>query len=178
MSGHGDGWEAEVSVPLAAGMDAGARALLLDEETGLPGYRWIHPFLVGRAAVAQHTCRPVSLALASVGEHPDRPVTGPSAAVAGATLVTALRDSDTVGRLDDGRFVVVMEDTSISQALIALERVSRHLSAVVPAWRLWAGVGTCPSHSLEPSGLWRVTLQAQGAARGESQACLVVADAE
>ncbi len=178
MSAVTDGWEPQVSLPVAAAMDVPCRALLLDAETGLPNARWMRPFVVGRTMLARRTCRPLTLAVAAVGASPARPVAGPSAAIAAAAFVTALRDSDTVARLDDGRFAAVLEDTSTSQALMALERVHRALAATVPTWHLWAGVGTCPSHSLDPEGLWRITRAAQRVAARQDQACFVVADAD
>lgn len=131
---------------------------LRDETTGLLSEAYLRVALPNRVATARRVLRPISVAVLAVGS--ERAVTAVSYA-----LQDALRESDTVCRLDDGRFVVLLEDTPEDGAVWTLERTRRLLVEHGEQGVLWAGVASYPAHALEPDDLLAAAEAALAAAR-------------
>ena len=108
--------------------------------------------LQNRVAAARRALRPLSVVYLEVldvrGDTPVR-VTGELVASA---LSSTLRESDVVGRRDDGVYVFVLEDTGEDGAVWTAERLRRALVSTGHR-RFRAGVASYPSHALDARGL-------------------------
>jgi hypothetical protein len=108
--------------------------------------------LQNRVAAARRALRPLSVVYLEVldvrGDEPVR-VTGQLVA---AALSSTLRESDVVGRRDDGVYVFVLEDTGEDGAVWTAERLRRALVSTGHR-RFRAGVASYPSHALDARGL-------------------------
>ncbi|MDE0802050.1 MAG: hypothetical protein OSA99_01885 [Acidimicrobiales bacterium] len=104
--------------------------------------------LKGRIAVARRALRPLSvvhLRISSGDGHHD----GVPARLIAAAAEATLRESDIVGRRDDGVYVVVLEDTAEDGAVWTTERLRRHIAGTIGPQRFHAGVASYPNHGLE-----------------------------
>lgn len=129
------------SEPVPAESATAASAQLFDGD-------YLAATLKGRIAVARRALRPLSvvhLRIASDDEHGD----GVPARLIAAAAEATLRESDIVGRRDDGVYVVVLEDTGEDGAVWTTERLRRHIAGTIGPQRFQAGVASYPSHGLE-----------------------------
>ncbi|MPY92448.1 MAG: diguanylate cyclase [Acidimicrobiia bacterium] len=120
---------------------------LVDAESGLFTESYLLVALEARIAAARRRLRPVSIVMLDVveGLRLGEPIVGDPLAVSSAVRAT-LREADTAGRLGDGRYVLVLEDTNESGAVWTVERVRNKLSAARPGCTVWAGVACYPAH--------------------------------
>ena len=117
-----------------------------DEESGLLNEAYLLAALPNRVATARRVLRPISVAVLALGSD--------EGVVALATaLQDALRESDTACRKDDGRFVLLLEDTPEDGAVWTIERTRRLLGSQGVHVTLWAGVASYPAHSLDAAEL-------------------------
>lgn len=120
---------------------------LVDAESGLFAQGYLLVALEARIAAARRRLRPVSIVMVDVveGLRLGQPVVGDPAAVSAAIRAT-LREADTAGRLMDGRYVLVLEDTNETGAVWTVERVRAKLGRARPGCTVWAGVACYPAH--------------------------------
>lgn len=104
--------------------------------------------LRGRVAVARRALRPLSVVHVRVEADDDSGGRVPARMIAAAAEAT-LRESDIVGRRDDGVYVVVLEDTAEDGAVWTAERLRRHIAGTIGPQRFQAGVASYPNHGLD-----------------------------
>lgn len=103
--------------------------------------------LRGRVAVARRALRPLSVVHVMIVSHD---AGGPVAAeLIAAAAEATLRESDIVGRRDDGVYVVLLEDTGEDGAVWTTERLRRHIVGTIGPKRFQAGVASYPNHGLD-----------------------------
>jgi GGDEF domain-containing protein len=108
------------------------RAVDRDAVTGLPGRRSLHRALDVECARARRYTHPLSLLLLRAAGEPDR------VQAAAERLPADVRTPDLVHHLDDGRFAIVLPESSLTDA----ERLARRL-------RLSLGEGRTPTAFVE-----------------------------
>lgn len=104
--------------------------------------------LRGRIAVARRALRPLSVVYIMILGTDERSGPVPAELIAAAATAT-LRESDIVGRRDDGVYVVVLEDTGEDGAVWTTERLRRHITGTIGPRRFQAGVASYPNHGLD-----------------------------
>ncbi|MCU1454825.1 MAG: diguanylate cyclase protein [Acidimicrobiales bacterium] len=123
---------------------------VLDPVTGLFNQVFFSATLVKRVSAARRGLRPLALGLVDVardlGRDEPRPV---DLDAVSSALVETLREADTVARLDDGRFALLLEDTPENGAIWTIERVRRRLAEEMPGHTLWAGLSCYPAHAFD-----------------------------
>ena len=127
------------------GVSAPAVDPVTDPVTGLFNERFFMATLEKRVSAARRGLRPLGLVLIEVVTDisSDRPQPCDPTVVAEA-LVDTLREADTVARLDDGRFAVLLEDTPENGSIWTIERVRRRLGESHPGHTVWAGLSCYP----------------------------------
>lgn len=125
-----------------------------DPITGLFNERFFMATLEKRVSAARRGLRPLGLVLLEVVTEvsTERPLPCDPSVVAEA-LVHTLREADTVARLDDGQFAVLLEDTPENGSIWTIERVRRRLGETHPGHTVWAGLACYPSHAFEQDHL-------------------------
>lgn len=120
---------------------------LVDPTSGLFAEAYLLVALEARIAAARRRLRPVSVVMLDVveGLRMGEPTAGDPLAVSHAVRAT-LREADTAGRLTDGRYVLVLEDTNESGAVWTVERLRTKLGATRPGCTVWAGIACYPAH--------------------------------
>ena len=139
----------EASAPIALSDSGVGGTALVDPVTGLLNQEYFVVALDSRIAAARRHLRPVSVAVIQVvdgREADNRPNAKPI--VVTDALRATLRESDTLTHLHDGRFGVVLEDTTESGAISTMERLRLHLAEHHPSQTLWVGVACYPAHAL------------------------------
>ncbi|MDZ7732839.1 MAG: diguanylate cyclase [Acidimicrobiia bacterium] len=157
----------------------GSDAALTDPESGLFSEAYFHVALDGRIAGARRHLRPVAVVLLEVIEAlgtPDTRRADPD--VVAKTVKGALREADTVCRLDDGTFGVLLEDTPENGAIWTVERFRRTLAEDEPGLTLWAGISCYPAHGFTSLELLDAADRALMQAREWRQDRIEVATAE
>lgn len=148
-----------------------------DPETGLLGEDYFGITLSGRVASARRHLRPLSLILidAITGLGEDNMVVADPATITGVILET-LRDADTVCRLTNGRFALILEDTPENGAIWTVERIRRRINEEVGDVTVWAGVACYPAHGFDGPEVHTQASKAIEAARDWYQDRTEVAD--
>lgn len=131
---------------------------LRDDDTGLLNEAYLRAALPNRVATARRVLRPISIAVVTLADED-------LATALSYALQDSLRESDTACRLEDGRFVLLLEDTPEDGAVWTLERTRRILADQGHRTTLWAGVASYPAHALEADALLAGAEAALGAAR-------------
>jgi GGDEF domain-containing protein len=122
--------------------------MLTDPETGLLAEAYFRIALDARIASARRHLRPVAVALLEVVQNVGCLLVTPTDPPAVAAVVReTLRDADTVCRLKDGSFALILEDTPELGAVRALERVRSALVGRFSHSTMWAGVACYPAHA-------------------------------
>ena len=80
-------------------------------------------------------------------------------------LTETLREADTVARMDDGVFAVLLEDTPENGAIWTLERIRRRVSEELQGCTLRAGMSCYPAYAFDAGQLVEQSLAALEAAR-------------
>lgn len=120
--------------------------------------------LRGRIAVARRALRPLSVVHVQVIADGTQGAPVPAHLIAAAAEAT-LRESDIVGRRDDGIYVVVLEDTGEDGAVWTAERLRRHIAGTIGPQRFQAGVASYPNHGLDADTVDASAARALEAAR-------------
>lgn len=132
------------------------RDRLTDPITGLFSQEFFEASLPKRVAAARRGLRPLAVAMVEVARTPtsEGSVASERHAVA-STMQSVFRDSDTLAAADDGKFLLLFEDTPEAGAVWTLERLRRQLAAELPDHILWAGISCYPAHAFDGPGLVR-----------------------
>ena len=139
---------------------------LVDPATGLFTQGFFEASLPKRVSAARRGLRPLSLAVvAVVVGRPVAQATTADRAVVAETLIDVFRDADTIAIAEDGRFLILLEDTPEAGTVWTLERLRRHLAANNPEHTMWAGVSCYPAHSFDADGLIAQAREALESAR-------------
>lgn len=120
--------------------------------------------LRGRIAIARRALRPLSIVHIMIlgADEGSGPV---AAELMAAAARATLRESDIVGRRDDGVYVVVLEDTGEDGAVWTTERLRRHIAGTIEPRRFHAGVASYPSHGLDAESVEANAMKALRAAQ-------------
>jgi GGDEF domain-containing protein len=122
---------------------------LTDDESGLLSEGYFTVALDARIATARRNLKPVAVVLLEVIAGLDTPQPQPAEPTDVARCITTtVRQSDTVCRLLDGGYALVLEDTTENGAIWTAERIRRALEADIEGLTLWAGVACYPAHGL------------------------------
>lgn len=122
---------------------------LTDDESGLLSEGYFTVALDARIATARRNLKPVAVVLLEVIAGLDTPKAQPAEPTGVARCITTtVRQSDTVCRLLDGGYALVLEDTTENGAIWTAERIRRALEAEIEGLTLWAGVACYPAHGL------------------------------
>jgi two-component system cell cycle response regulator len=172
--------EAQATVARAATpISAGTAEQITDRETGLFSEDYFRIAVDSRIAAARRHLRPVGVVLLEVIE--DLRGSDPRAAepvLVSETINETLREADTACRLLDGRFALVLEDTSENGAIWTVERIRRNLAEARRGLTLRAGIACYPAHAFGSTELLQRATDALGAARDWNQDRIEVASAE
>lgn len=119
---------------------------------GVLSERFVQVTLEQRVAVARRALRPLSVVYLEVlGADTGDEIT--LRELVAGTIASTLRESDVVGRRDDGVYVFVLEDTGEDGAVWTAERMRRALAAATGRRRFRAGIAAYPSHGLDAPSL-------------------------
>lgn len=157
-SGADDEAAAEGSLPIDAS--------LLDPSSGL----YVEPFFLAtvswRLTACRRVLRPLALALLEVVDGlPDGPVQPSNPKVVSTMVRATLRASDVAGRMADGSYGLMFEDTPEDGAVWAVERLRRSLVSKPGSRVLRAGVACYPGQALTAEQILHGARSAFAAAR-------------
>lgn len=160
--------------PVSAATDS-----ITDGVTGLFSEDYFRIAVDSRIAAARRHLRPVGVVLLEVIE--GLRTSTPQAAepvLVSETINDTLREADTACRLQDGRFALVLEDTSENGAIWTVERIRRNLVEAQEGLTLRAGIACYPAHAFGSTELLQRAADALAAARDWNQDRIEVATAE
>ncbi|MCU1496068.1 MAG: diguanylate cyclase protein [Acidimicrobiales bacterium] len=158
----------------ALGSGAGRRAnpvasphdVIVDPETGLFSQLFFEASLAKRISAARRGLRPLSVGVAEVvlgvTEPPAMPA--PSRPV-GEVMLQVFREADTVARSDDGRYLILLEDTPENGAIWTLERLRRRIAEELPGHTLRVGLSCYPAYAFDADQLTTQAADALESAR-------------
>jgi GGDEF domain-containing protein len=143
------GAEEAVRQASAEGTAREAADFLVDAESGLRGEAYFRASFEDRMATARRHLRPITLVLCEVvpATAAGREMRPEDAPIVARSLERTLRESDLACRLDDGRFVLLLDDTPDTSAVWAMERLRNQMQMELPL-RVRAGIASYPSHGL------------------------------
>ena len=152
---------------------------LTDEATGLFSEDYFRVAVDARIAAARRHLRPVAVVLLEVieGLRTGAPQSAQPMLVAEMINAT-LREADTACRLLDGRFGLVLEDTSENGAIWTVERVRRSIAELQQGLTLRAGIACYPAHAFGSSELLQRAEEALVSARDWNQDRIEVANVD
>jgi GGDEF domain-containing protein len=152
---------------------------LTDEATGLFSEDYFRVAVDARIAAARRHLRPVAVVLLEVieGLRSGAPQSAQPMLVAEMINAT-LREADTACRLLDGRFGLVLEDTSENGAIWTVERVRRSIAELQQGLTLRAGIACYPAHAFGSTELLQRADEALVSARDWNQDRIEVANVE
>jgi two-component system cell cycle response regulator len=167
--------DANKPTPIPTG---GAEAIT-DAVTGLFSEDYFRVAVDARIAAARRHLRPVAVVLLEVieGLRTATPQTADPVLVSDTINVT-LREADTACRMLDGRFGLVLEDTSENGAIWTVERIRRSVVELQQGLTLRAGIACYPAHAFGSTELLQRSTEALMAARDWNQDRIEVASAE
>lgn len=139
---------------------------LTDPTSGLFSEAYFTVAIESRIASARRRLRPIAVAMIDVIDGLGTPNAHPADPVwVGSLLLETVREADTVCRLNDGGYVVIMEDTPENGAIFCIERLRRAMVEQRPELTLWAGVACYPAHGLTDADIVRQARHALRSAR-------------
>jgi GGDEF domain-containing protein len=152
---------------------------LTDATTGLFSEDYFRVAIDARIAAARRHLRPVAVVLLEVieGLRSSAPQAAQPILVA-ETINKTLREADTACRLIDGRFALVLEDTSENGAIWTVERIRRNMAEHQQGLTLRAGVACYPAHAFGSTELLQRASEALVAARDWNQDRIEVANVD
>ena len=169
----------DVSAPIVLSDSGAGGTALTDPATGLLNQEYFVVALESRIAAARRHLRPVAVGVIQAVDRQEgdtRPNAEP--VLVAEALRATLREADTLTHLQDGRFGVVLEDTTESGAISTMERLRLHLAEDHPSLTLWVGVACYPAHALTAGELTDRAGTALIAARDWRQSRIEVATNE
>lgn len=152
---------------------------LLDPSGGL----FAEPFFLAtvswRLIACRRVLRPLALAFFEVVDGlPDGPVLASDPKMVTSVVRSTLRASDVAGRMADGAYGLMLEDTPEDGAVWAVERLRRALGTKPGSRTVRAGVACYPGQALTPNDIVEAARVAFAAAREWPQDRIEVAVAE
>ena len=152
---------------------------LTDHSTGLFSQEYFDVALDARLSAARRHLRPVAVVLVEVveGLADGSPRTAAPRTVADSISAT-IRDADTACRMTDGRFGLVLEDTSENGAIWTVERIRRSIAELQQGLTLRAGIACYPAHAFGSSELLQRAEEALVSARDWNQDRIEVANVD
>lgn len=162
-----------------ARIPSGGTDAITDAVTGLFSEDYFRVAVDARIAAARRHLRPVAVVLLEVIEG----LRGPTPQAAHPVLVSetinaTLREADTACRLIDGRFGLVLEDTSENGAIWTVERIRRSIADLQQGLTLRAGIACYPAHAFGSTELLQRATEALVAARDWNQDRIEVANVD
>jgi GGDEF domain-containing protein len=139
---------------------------ITDPVTGVFTQVFFDASLGKRISAARRGLRPLTVAMIEVVERvgePDMALTDPKPIA--EILLATLREADTVARMDDGVFAILLEDTPENGAIWTLERIRRRISEDLPGRTVRAGMSCYPAYAFDAGQLMEQSLGALDAAR-------------
>ena len=131
------------------GLDISDTSDLADPDTGLLGERYFVITLEARVAAARRHLRPLALILLEAVHDPNGSAPSIDATVAADVVRETLRDADTLCRLHNGRYAILLEDTPENGAIWTVERIRRRLSEQLDDVTVWAGIACYPANGFD-----------------------------
>lgn len=148
--------------------DADVAPAVIDPATGLFNQVFFDASLAKRVSAARRSLRPLSVAVADVEAGASTPgaesVPAPPPEV-GRIMLDVFREADLLARADDGRYLILLEDTPENGAVWTLERFRRRLATDLPGHTLWVGVSCYPTYGFGAQQLIAQARRALVAAR-------------
>jgi len=151
---------------------------LIDTDTGLFSENFFNAALESRIASARRHLRPISVIIFDVSKNKKNDTTNPAepSHVADAIKKT-LREADTACLLQNGHYVLVLEDTPETGAVWTIERIRRALDESNKELTVWAGVACYPAHAFSKEGIVKAAEDALVSARDWNQDRIEIAAA-
>jgi len=131
------------------GLDISDTSDLADPDTGLLGERYFVITLEARVAAARRHLRPLALILLEAVHDPTGTASAIDATIAADVVRETLRDADTLCRLHNGRYAVLLEDTPENGAIWTVERIRRRLGEQLDDVTVWAGIACYPANGFD-----------------------------
>jgi GGDEF domain-containing protein len=122
---------------------------LADPATGLLGERYFVITLEARVAAARRHLRPLALILLEAVHDPTGTAPSIDATIAADVVRETLRDADTLCRLHNGRYAILLEDTPENGAIWTVERIRRRLGEQLDDVTVWAGIACYPANGFD-----------------------------
>lgn len=139
---------------------------ITDPATGVFTQVFFDASLGKRISAARRGLRPLTVAMIEVVERVGEPTMAQTTPKPVADiLVETLREADTVARMDDGVFAVLLEDTPENGAIWTLERIRRRISEDLAGCTVRAGMSCYPAYAFDAEQLVEQSLGALDAAR-------------
>ena len=131
------------------GLDLSDTSDLADPATGLLGERYFIITLEARVAAARRHLRPLALILLEAVHDPTGSAPSIDATIAADVVRETLRDADTLCRLHNGRYAILLEDTPENGAIWTVERIRRRLGEQLDDVTVWAGIACYPANGFD-----------------------------
>lgn len=131
------------------GLDISDTSDLADPDTGLLGERYFVITLEARVAAARRHLRPLALILLEAVHDPTGTAPSIDATIAADVVRETLRDADTLCRLHNGRYAILLEDTPENGAIWTVERIRRRLGEQLDDVTVWAGIACYPANGFD-----------------------------
>jgi len=131
------------------GLDISDTSDLADPDTGLLGERYFVITLEARVAAARRHLRPLALILLEAVHDPTGSAPSIDATIAADVVRETLRDADTLCRLHNGRYAILLEDTPENGAIWTVERIRRRLGEQLDDVTVWAGIACYPANGFD-----------------------------
>lgn len=147
-----------------------------DSETGLLGERYFVVTLESRVATARRHLRPLAVVLIKASQGATATAEPVDPSLCADVIKETLRDADTLCRLDNGNFALLLEDTPENGAIWTVERVRRKLSDQKQEAIVWAGIACYPANGFDGPEVLVRAQQALSSAREWQQDRTEVAD--
>lgn len=120
-----------------------------DPATGLLGERYFLITLEARVAAARRHLRPLALILLEAVHDPTGSAPSIDPVIAADVVRETLRDADTLCRLQNGRYAILLEDTPENGAIWTVERIRRRLGEQLDDVTVWAGIACYPANGFD-----------------------------
>jgi len=132
-----------------SGLDISDTSDLADPDTGLLGERYFVITLEARVAAARRHLRPLALILVEAVHDATGSAPPINSSIAADVIRETLRDADTLCRLHNGRYAILLEDTPENGAIWTVERIRRRLGEQLDDVTVWAGIACYPANGFD-----------------------------
>lgn len=142
-----EGYSGVIRTPAGdlTGLNLGDTSDLADSVTGLLGERYFIVTLDARVAAARRHLRPLAVVLLEAVHNAGETPAQMDAVTAAEIVRETLRDADTLCRLQNGQFAILLEDTPENGAIWTVERIRRRLGETGEDITVWAGLACYPA---------------------------------